>query len=292
MGKKNIKITVEDESRLEKILQIRSTKVLLILFFSVFLIVIMGLGVFFFAITPVKKILPGYLSESERFSTEEQHLRLDSLTEVMAANSAFLDNFRKIINNDRDTVISTQAQSSKGELNSMSDSLSEISPEEKAFLNNMREREKYNAKYIAPIVAEGIRFFPVNNESIISQSTRNSHKAEIILPKDSYIATIADGIVLAVSSSFDKDELESVIIQHPKGFVSRYSRLGSCIVKPGDNVTAGQVIGLENKTLSSKHIYLEMWHNGSSLIPFYYFNDASESEPLPKMDLDVGRGRI
>lgn len=294
MKKHHFKITVEDESRLEKIIEIKTT-------FSVVLSCVLIIALFFaiigaaiMAFSPVKTILPGYLKESQRAETEEQHLRLDSLLEVYEINTAFIDNIRNVLNLENDSL-HVKKEFSEINVPFSADSLLSPSEDELKFASSMMEREKYNASVVAPVAAKNILFSPVNRESVVSDKSKESVKAEIIMAQNAYVGAVAEGVVLAVSNSFDTDEKVSIIIQHPKGFVSRYSKLGGSIVKSGERVSSGQAIAfLDNKSPAIKkgEMYLEMWHNGNRLVPYEFFESFEEKPHTPIIDKEVGRGRL
>lgn len=159
----------------------------------------------------------------------------------------------------------------------------------------MSEREKYNISVIAPLAAESMMFSPVNEESIISEKTKKSTKAEVILAKGSTVSAIADGRVIAISQSVREGGGTAVLIQHAKGFLSRCNRLGTVLIEPGDYVTGGQVIALtaSGNSRNNELISVEMWHNGTPLVPYDYLGDKNAVSPrYPIIDEEVGRGRF
>ena len=120
-------------------------------------------------------------------------------------------------------------------------------------------------------------FNPINDESVISKASKGKRKAEIILAKGSTVAAIADGRVISVSQSVREGGGSAVIIQHPKGFLSRCSRLGSVLVEVGDEVSGGQIIAVQNTTnaLKEEIVSVELWHNGTPLSPSDYIGDVT-----------------
>ncbi len=201
-------------------------------------------------------------------------MRLDSLRMAYETNAAFIDNLRFVLQPTAHDNYFMQATSISGPLSA--DSVLPSSPEEIRFANLMKEREKYNVSVVAPLAAESMMFNPVNEESVVSAATHSEKKADIILASGSAVAAIADGTVIAVSQSI-RDGGTAVIIQHPKGFLSRLSRLGHVLVEPGDVVTGGQIIALSNNGNARRGeiISLEMWHNGDQLTPYEYIGNKA-----------------
>lgn len=294
--KKKYTVIIEDDSRLEKIIQISASPGKYFLAGISACVCLMCLGAVFVGFSPVKKILPGYLKDSERTANEIQHMRLDSLQQIYETNASYINNIMSVINlsvaaND----VHDNHEVSQIDIPFEPDSLLPTSPEERKFLAMMREREKYNISVIAPLAAESLMFSAVNEESVISENTKLSTKAEIILGKGATVAAIADGRVISVSQSVREGGGSAIVIQHAKGFLSRCNRLGTVLIEPGDLVSGGQVIALTASGNSRKNevITIEMWHNGNQLVPNDYLGDKDTSSPrYPIIDEEVGRGRL
>lgn len=268
------KVIIEDETRLENLSVISMSATKWIVIVAAVILFIMALGAYIVFLSPLRQMFPGFLKDSERAATEVQIMRLDSLRLAFETNVAFIENIRNVLNPKSGSSDSLSAPKLIHPLST--DSLLPTSVEEQRFAAMMREKDKYNVSIVAPLAAESMMFSPVNEESVISIASRRSNKAEIILTPHAPISTIADGTVISVSQSL-RDGGSVIIIQHPKGFLSRLSRLGTILVEPGDNVTGGQVIALSNRGNARKGeiVNLELWHNGSPLIPFDYVGDRS-----------------
>lgn len=286
------KVTIEDESRLETVAEFSATPVKWFMLGGGVVLVIMALGAMVLSFTPARNLLPGYLKESERTANQMQLLRLDSLKMAYETNSAFLDNIMNVLNPV--TSLRQDSAVSSATVPLSPDSLLPTSQEEEKFVAMMREREKYNVSVIAPLAAESLMFSSVSDNAVVSESSRSSQRAEFIMAKGSPVSAIADGTVIAVSQSM-RDGGATIIIQHSKGFLSRISRLGTVLVETGDQVAGGQIIALTNRGNGKKGeiVYLEMWHNGDSLVPYEYIEkQESKLPPYPVVDKDVGRGRL
>ena len=273
---KKYKITVEDESTLEKRIHFSATFPVLILILIAFIIIAGAFGIFILASTPMKNNLPGYLKESERTATEEQHIRLDSLVKVYEENEAYITGILNALNPPEE-AIAPQAQRTPTPLSL--DSLIPISEEEKAFMEQIRERDKYNIVFTSPAAAQTMMFGSVNKGAIISEDSKDKYQAEFILPIGGSISTIAEGKVISVTSSPKTSGGYEVIIQHPKGFLSKSSGLSNLTVKPGDRVASGQIIalGTQKPGMKANHMMFELWHDGDPLVPASYINGGISS---------------
>ena len=291
-SKTKYKITIENESRLEKVTEWSFRSVTLLLFLFSSLIFIIGISVLLLAASPIKNLLPGYLKPAERAATEEQHLRLDSLLDIYDINETYIRNITEILK--RDDATSTN-EISEVRVPLTIDSLLDSSEEEKEFYQRINEREKYNVSVIAPLAAENITFSPVNSESVITEETKGAVKANVILSKGASINAIADGKIIAVTKTLYGNEGNAVIIQHANGFLSRCSRLGKVLIEEGESVILGQAIALQslNQEFNPQHISVELWHNGNRLIPSDYISkEKKQPESIPLIDVNKGRGRL
>lgn len=271
---KRYRITLEDESSLDKKINLSARAPILLLILVACVIIAGAFGVFVLASTPMKNLLPGYLKESERTATEEQHLRLDSLVKVYEVNEAYISGILNALNPPE---TSGKQWIDKKPVPLSLDSLLPISDEERTFMENIRERDKYNINYASPAAAQTMRFGTLNKSAVISQGSIDNYVAEIIIPVGGPISTIAEGKVISVASSPKNSGGYEVIIQHPKGFLSKTGRLSHLLVRPGDKVAAGQIIasGSAHAGMKGNHILFELWHDGDPLIPARFLPERS-----------------
>ena len=239
----------------------------------------------------MKKILPGYLTKDERMEVEMQYLRLDSMLSVLEAKEIYLSSILNILNDKSPSpsIIDKNAEASPY----INDTLINISEEENLFLEQMREREKYDISVVAPLAAESLMFSPVSELSVISEKTKTSRLAEVILAKDATIDAIADGTVILITKE-PGNSGNTLILQHSKGFVSKYGRLDDIIVEEGQKVNAGDVLAFQASRGAKlrSNITIEMWHNGNPLIPNEYIGEDDVYVHRPIVDEEVGRGRL
>lgn len=271
--KKKYHLTIEDESSLEKKINF-SARITWFIIGMVVIVFLAGIcGTFIFVSSPMKKFLPGYLKDSERTATEEQHLRLDSLVHVYEINEAYVNGILNALNPSEETP-NHRIRQRHSPLSV--DSLLPASEEERQFMENIREREKYNIAYASPAAARNMLFGTVGKSAVISEDSKGKYQAEIILPIGSPVTAIAEGKVISVASSPKASGGYEIIIQHSKGFLSKSSRLSDLLVRPGDRVAAGQIIATSSSRQGAKanHMTIELWHDGDPLIPSRYLNSG------------------
>lgn len=288
---KSYKLSFEDESRLENVISHRAplwrwglmvAGAALVMFLAVFIII---------SLTPVRRLLPGYLPDSERSATEMQILRLDSLRSVYDSNAAYFQNILNILDGVPQPLDTARSLSPTSPLEA--EALPGATPEEIRFMAQMREKEKYSISVTAQLAAESLMFTMPNSESVFTEKSKNATRGEIVMGKGSTVSAIADGTVIAVSQSF-REGGTSILIQHPKGFLSRCNRLGPALVEPGDKVSGGQVIALANTGNARRGdiISIEMWRDGNPLVPYQYIGDPDPENHYPVIDRETGRGKL
>lgn len=237
--------------------------------------------------TPLKRMLPGYLKASQRDNTIEALMMCDSLQMVYDANQRYIDNLKEIFDTERTPSDSITA--AKAALPMSADSLMDSSAEETKFVKMMEEREKYNISILAPLAADAMSMSDISQGFTLSRASGNSFKAEVIIPASAPIFSISDGIVIDLHYS-PAERGYSLLLQHDKGFASKYSGLSRPLVRKGEKLYSGQILG--NGSANGTSFFMELWRNGSPLRPADYIKSSSrEKSDEPIVDVEVGRGR-
>lgn len=91
------------------------------------------------------------------------------------------------------------------------------------------------------------------------------------------IRTVFDGVVRLSKSYYDYGNL--IVIRHVSGLETVYSHNAKNLVKAGDVVKAGQVIGLVGRTgrATTDHLHLEFRIDGKHINPAWVLNVKEES---------------
>jgi murein DD-endopeptidase MepM/ murein hydrolase activator NlpD len=84
------------------------------------------------------------------------------------------------------------------------------------------------------------------------------------------VFAIQSGKVISASSGYNSGSGTNIKIDHGNGYVSQYMHLSKMMVKKGDTVEKGQVIGLIGCTGSctGPHLHLTVYKNGDLMNPF------------------------
>lgn len=276
-SKKRYRIRIEDEAHLTSIADFsisrRGVIPVAVGLFLVMLIIAGGI----IMLSPLKSLLPGYMKQSERAASEDNLMRLDSIRSIYEQNQAYIDNFLRISDIDRQPGDSASVSSVLNELTP--DSLMPHTARERKFVKAMEERERFNISVLAPLAADGILFSPVSDNGIFRTTSRNSETGIVLLFDSSPIQSAADGTVMAAYYS-PSEHGYVVVVQHSRGFTSRYSGLGSPLVAEGDMVSSGQIIAMapDADSKGERTLSIRMWHNGLPVIPYEYLGDPTGTE--------------
>lgn len=73
---------------------------------------------------------------------------------------------------------------------------------------------------------------------------------------------------------------QQILLNHEFGYQTRYAHLSKILVKPGDKVVRGQIIGEVGNTggSTSPHLHYEVIHLGTPVNPINYFNQNMTEE--------------
>ena len=266
------RIQIEDESRLQRVADITlSPASIALICLGSFAVMILIAGILVM-LTPLRTLLPGYLKQTERAASEDNLMRLDSLLGVYERNQTFLDNTLRAFDIDR-----IPSDTALNEINRIMspDSLLPASALEQKFVSTMEEREKFNISVLAPLAADGMMFCPVSDDGIFTMASRTDNRGVFILGSDQAVRSVADGSVLAAYYS-TTDNSYTVIVQHARGFITRYDHLGLPLSDAGQSVLGGQMIALPPRPDKSgkRSIEIMMWHNSQPLVPYEYLGDS------------------
>jgi len=94
------------------------------------------------------------------------------------------------------------------------------------------------------------------------------HKGvDIAAPEGASVHAAAAGRV--IFSGYENGYGNTVVVQHPDGFETRYAHLGAVAVNAGDQLQARQVLGTVGNTGRSTgpHVHFEVRHNGGQVDP-------------------------
>jgi murein DD-endopeptidase MepM/ murein hydrolase activator NlpD len=100
-------------------------------------------------------------------------------------------------------------------------------------------------------------------------------------PRGTPIYATGDGVVKLAKNSYLKTGYgNQVEIDHGYGFVTKYAHMQKFVVKKGENVKRGQLIGYVGSSGGSTapHVHYEIIKNGKKINPIQYIINVSDEE--------------
>lgn len=235
-------------------------------------VIIFAVLMLLMAYTPILEIFPGYKTQSQAMHDDlvESIMRVDSIERTMGRMLEYNDAVTEIINGGTPTIRSTVKTDSTEidkttALPSRADSLlrSILERSEGVYsLKNSKEANPVAAMFSAPIYGTITRSFDAPDSSF---------DIEIMgIDAEGTVVAIENGTVVGVTPGTTGHT--SIIIQHGNGYVSIYKQLGEALVRKGEMVASGAVIGRlatkeEGGTMA---LGFELWRNGAAVDPERY----------------------
>lgn len=225
--------------------------------------------------TSILDIFPKYRTESERLNEEltESIMRLDlmerNMNDILAYNEAVATIMggstptlhstilTDTIRYDKSRILPTRADSL------LRDALESITGEYS--LSNTKPLQSESAMFSAPIKGTITRNF---------DAPESSYDIAIVsLDGSDSVMAVENGTVLAVEEQ--ADSTLSIIIQHAEGYISVYKNLGETLVRKGQTLQSGAVLGriatAEGEGIEARGVLtFELWRNGTAIDPELY----------------------
>ena len=239
-------------------------------------LVLYGIVLLLVAYTSLLDILPGYRTKAQRLNDQltESIMRIDlmerNMQEVIAYNEAVTTIMGGSTPTLHSTVMTDTIRYDKSRiLPTRADSLLREALERTTgdySLSNTKPLKSEAAMFGTPLNGKITRGFEAPESSfdigIVSLHDENSVKA------------VENGTVIGIERM--ADGYVSITIQHGGGYVSVYKQLAEALVRNGQNVQSGSVIGhlhaeeaTEGETLN-RELGFELWRNGTAVDPERY----------------------
>lgn len=251
------------ENTFNRVWTIRFTRLRVILFSALVLAAVAALFFVVLFYTPIRGFLPGQLKGDLRSDYVTMALRLDSLSQRVKVNDAYVSNIKSVMLGEIDPEQAKRELSAPGTLD---DTIIGTSEAERLFVRQFEEAERFNLSVLSPIAAEAMVFYSPVASGVQSEVESEATIARVSSKTTLPVSSIYRGSVVSIVGSGD-GRGTVVIIQHPNDFLSIYSGLDDVFVKSGDKVVAGQRIG---HTAAGDVMCFELWHGGIALAPADY----------------------
>ncbi|MBQ6613521.1 MAG: M23 family metallopeptidase [Alistipes sp.] len=264
-------LSMRDRSSEEPYWKVNITPIGLISGIVALLIIIVTLLLILMAYTPILEVFPGYKTRSVKMHDEMVNsiMRIDSMERLMGRMIEYNDAVSKIINGSTPTLHSTiMTDSIKKDtemtLPTRADSLLRSILERNSgeySLQNTREANPVAAMFSAPMQGTITRHFDAHE---------SSYGISIMdIDADRSVTAIENGTVVGVMHG--NSGYTSILVQHGEGYTSVYGQLGEALVRKGQTVQSGTVLGrLAEKDDKVMEFEFELWRNGTAVDPERY----------------------
>lgn len=227
------------------------------------------------AYTSVLDVLPGYRTKAERMTDEltANIMRIDAMERKMADSLKYNELITTILSGNTPTLHSTVMTDTirydkSTVLPTRADSLLRRvleSHEGEYSLANTKPLKTEAAMFSAPMRGTVTRTF---------DAPESSYDIAIVsLAGDSSVMAIENGTV--VGTQRDDNGTSTITMQHGEGYVSVYKQLGEVLVRKGQHITSGTVIGRianseDDAEQGAAELGFELWRDGTAVDPERY----------------------
>lgn len=271
---KRYRLSLFNENSLNRIWTVKMGHKRLILLITVSLLAVFSAGVMLISLTPLRTFLPGYLTGSERRHLLQVDARADSLARQLVIYDSYLGNVSAIMTGDiaPDSMMTAAGRSYASDslmVASQPDSLALTGRgvAESEFVKMYSERENFILEDRQPLLAEAPLFVPPVKNAMVTAGD-NPAVPQIEVTEDvAGVYAINRGTV--VDQYLDGDKGYVVIIQHPDGYLSRYSGISRIYTRTGVAIDADSRIGQYRRN-DKVPLRFELRRDGQALRPLDY----------------------
>lgn len=245
--------------------------------------VIILLTTLLIAFTPLRLYIPGYTDQKDYKLYKQTAARVDSLERLVEYNQVFIDNFTTMIEGNAPTIKETKesAENTPNTHTTIRDKkrMAEAEEmEEQADLILGRISEDNSSQGSTPGLSQAkistLSIYPPSIGAVTRpfDASKNHYGIDIAAARNSVVACIADGVVIAAHYSATDGYV--IIVQHPGNLISVYKRNAALLKQPGARVKAGDPIAAIGNSGSGEgstpHLHFELWYNGFPINPLDY----------------------
>ena len=193
--------------------------------------------------TPIRELIPGYTDVTLNRRLYNMEQRADSIEEVFHQKDLYIENLKRIINDDN------------------------FDASDEDFISNTYFGSDDNI--IMPMF-----FVPINGLVTNHFNSNNKHfGVDVVSKSDAVIKATADGTVIFADWSVEGGYI--IGIQHDRNLISIYKHNATLLHHVGDVVRAGDaiaVLGGGGTTSTGPHLHFELWFNGHAMNPENYMS--------------------
>jgi len=218
------------------------------------------------AFTPLRTYIPGYTAPGLRKQAVELQLKTDSLQNALLLNSYYVNQLKKVLNNE----ISIEEFNQNYTIKEFNPDTLKLHPgkEDSLLREEVANRERFKVNLQKNTLAYNFTN-PVKGVVVNGFNPEKEHYGvDIALKKETPVKSIAEGRVIFADWSADTGN--TIIINHPKNIISIYKHNKKLLRKTGDIVQAGEVVALSGNSgekTTGPHLHFELWIKDTPVNP-------------------------
>lgn len=270
--KKRFRFVLLNEETLEERISFKLTPLRVFTLIGLVIIFLIIITSYTIAFTPLREYIPGYADNVmlRRQILELAHL-LDSLEITSKQKDLYIENIRKIINDERDLEATPEKQKTKTDLAKLRLQAGEA---ENALRSQVEKEDRYNISL--QLSGRGMNsignlyFFPPLKGKITNAfNPKEKHYGiDIVAGKNEAVKATLDGTVFFAGWTSAQGYV--IHLQHANNLLSIYQHNSALLKKQGDKVRAGEAIaitGNSGEITTGPHLHFEIWFDGKAIDP-------------------------
>lgn len=254
--------------------RISTSRFIISLYVLAMTLVIAAITVLLLFYSPLKRLMPGYVSPDVRRQIVESSLRIDSLSDAVLRHQLYVMNIQDILRGE----VKMDSVSTIDSLTILrSEDLMERTERENEFIRKYEETEKYNltSQTFPKREMENLHFYPPMRGMLTDHfNTEELHFGiDIAATNDKNVCSALDGTILM--SGYTANNGYVVVVQHVDNLVTVYKHLSRIFKQEGVKVKAGEVLGVagtQGEKSKEPYLHFELWHKGTALDPTQYIS--------------------
>lgn len=261
-------LSLENRGKLSSVFSLKFSRAGLLWLCAGIVLLILTVSLLLVALTPLGRLLSASRGGDDAGRVNALISTVDSLKARCDARDVYLANLRSLLDPDRrersDSLTSAVSIVP-------ADSLLPPSSRERSFVSMISARERRSGTLLANDARYVLSFSSPAPGATISKASKGTGKLVFLVPLESDVYAVADGRVVEKYYSASSGGFV-MLVQHGRGYVSRYAGLPNPLVDVGDMVGAGQAVSSSVNRPGRGSVTLEMWHDGDRLLPELFIN--------------------
>ena len=254
--------------------RVSTSRFIITLYTLAMVLIVAGITVILLFYSPLKRLMPGYVSPDVRRQIVETSLRIDSLSDAVQRHRLYVMNIQDILRGE----VKMDSVSTIDSLTILrSEDLMERTEREKEFARKYEEAEKYNlvSHTIHKSEMEELHFYPPMRGMLTTSFTpeEGHYGIDVVATNDRNVCAVLDGTIL--TSGYSANNAYIIVVQHVGNLVTIYKHLTTTFKHESDKVKAGEVLGIagtQGEKMSQPFLHFELWHKGTALDPTQYIS--------------------